>query len=246
MIGLGILAVFLTGTRGTLIGFLLLIPLVMIALFGRVTPWLAVAFICLALALWLVAAAFLVERDEGAAPTLLDFLTTADATELGADFEEAPGFEDDSIGIRLRLWTLAVELIREAPVLGHGIDSFPEVLRRPELGVPADSVLFTFSNVHNQYLDMVMKMGVPGALLFFGPLGVALVVGLRLGFDPARRIEGLALVWVGGSYAIYGLTQTFYGHASTALQFGVYLGMLMWLAPGGRYGDICQRPDTVS
>lgn len=246
VIGLGILAVFLTGTRGTLIGFLLLIPLVMIALFGRVTPWLAVAFTCLALALWLVAAAFLVERDEGAAPTLLDFLTTADATELGADFEEAPGFEDDSIGIRLRLWTLAVQLIREAPVLGHGIDSFPDVLRRPELGVPADSVLFTFSNVHNQYLDMVMKMGVPGALLFFGPLGVALVVGLRLGFNPAHRIQGLALVWVGGSYAIYGLTQTFYGHASTALQFGVYLGMLMWLAPGGRYGDICQRPDTVS
>jgi O-antigen ligase len=110
--------------------------------------------------------------------------------------------------------------------------------------VPADSVLFRYGNVHNQYLDMAMKMGLVGAALFFAPLAVALVVGVRLALDPQRRVWGLAILWVGGSYAIYGLTQTFYGHASTTLQFGVYLGLLMWLAPGGRYGNILREPEA--
>lgn len=251
VIGLGLFAVFLTGTRGTLIGFLLLLPLMMIALFGRMTRWLVVAVAVLALAAWLAAALLLFERDQGAGPMLLDFLSTAGATEhqeAGIDVEgaETPRFRDDSVGIRLQLWILAFDLIREAPLLGHGIDSFPDVLRRPELGVPADSVLYEFSNVHNQYLDMTMKMGLLGAVLFFAPLAVASLVGLRMALDPAERVKGLAILWAGGSYAIYGLTQTFYGHASTALHFGVCLGMLMWLAPGGRYGDICQRPETVS
>jgi O-antigen ligase len=105
-------------------------------------------------------------------------------------------------------------------------------------------VLFRYGNVHNQYLDMAMKMGLVGAALFFAPLAVALVVGVRLALDPQRRVWGLAILWVGGSYAIYGLTQTFYGHASTTLQFGVYLGLLMWLAPGGRYGNILREPEA--
>lgn len=236
VIGLGIFAVFLTGTRGTLIGFLLLFLLVLIVLVGRMSPWPAVVFTVLAVAALLVAGSFLFERDLETASMLLNFFNETHATE----------YREDSIGIRFQLWMHAFDLIGETPLFGHGIDSFPDVLRMPELGVPADSVLFTFSNVHNQYLDMMMKMGLLGAMLFFAPLAVALVVGLRLALDPAERVKGLAILWVGGSYAIYGLTQTFYGHASTTLHFGVYLGMLMWLAPGGRYGDICQRPETVS
>lgn len=236
VVAVGLFAVFLTGTRGTLMAFLLLFPLLMVAVFGLVNVRLAAIVTVLALGVLLVPAAYMFEPYPGTGAMLLDFLKGADVS----------AYNEDSVGLRFRLWVYALDLIREAPLLGHGIDSFPDVLRRPELGVPADSILFKFSNVHNQYLDMVMKMGLLGAVLFFGPIAVALTVGLRMTLDPAERARGIAIVWVVGAYSIYGLTQTFYGHASTTLHFGVYLGMLIWLAPGGRYGDVAQRPETVS
>ncbi len=234
IVGLGLFAVFLTGTRGTLLAFLLLFPLMMVALAGRIAPWPATAFTVLALASMLLAGSILFQRDPEMVSMVSDFFDGA-----GLD-----AYRVDSVGIRLQMWVIALDMIRDAPLLGQGIDSYHEVLRRPELGIPPDSVLFLYSNVHNQYLDMAMKMGLVGAVLFFAPLGVALVVGLRFALDPERRVWGLAILWVGGSYAIYGLTQTFYGHASTTLHFGVYLGLLMWLAPGGRYGNILREPEA--
>jgi O-antigen ligase len=234
VVGLGLFAVFLTGTRGTLLAFVLLFPLMMIALVGRIAPLPATVFTMLALASMLLAGAVLFQRSPGMASMLGHFLDGA-----GLD-----AYRIDSVGIRLQMWVVALDMIRDAPLLGQGIDSYPAVLHRTELGVPADSVLFRYGNVHNQYLDMAMKMGLVGAALFFAPLAVALVVGVRLALDPQRRVWGLAILWVGGSYAIYGLTQTFYGHASTTLQFGVYLGLLMWLAPGGRYGNILREPEA--
>lgn len=235
LFGLGIFAVYLTGTRGTLSAFVLLFPLVMFALFDRLPLWFAVVFGLAVLTMALIAANFIFARDPQTL-MFLDFLQGAPATT----------YPDSSIGIRLQMWTHAIDLISSAPLLGHGIDSFPQILARPELGVAENSILMNFSNVHNIYLDVAMKMGIVGALLFFAPLVVALVTGLRMALNPDSRVMGLAILWAGGSYAIYGLTQSFYGHASTTLQYGVYLGMLLWLAPGGRYGDIIQRPETVA
>lgn len=234
VVGLGLFAVFLTGTRGTLLAFLLLLPLMMVALTGRIAPLPAAAFTVLALASMLLAGSILFQRDPEMVTMLSDFFDGA-----GLD-----AYRADSVGIRLQMWVVAIEMIRDAPLLGQGIDSYPAVLYRPELGVPPDSILFRYGNVHNQYLDMAMKMGLVGAFLFFAPLVVALVAGLRLALDGERRVWGLTILWVGGSYAIYALTQTFYGHASTTLHFGVYLGLLIWLAPGGSYGNILQQPEA--
>lgn len=235
VLGVGFLALYLTGTRGTLSAVVLLFPLVMFALIEKVPLWLAASFALVMLGVALVAVSFVFAR-EPLTLMLLDFLQGAPAT----------AYPDSSIGIRLQMWTYAIDLIRSAPLLGHGIDSFPQSLMRPEFSIAEDSILMNFSNVHNIYLDMMMKMGIVGALLFFAPLVVALVTGLRMALMPDSRVMGLALLWAGGSYAIYGLTQTFYGHASTTLHYGVYVGMLLWLAPGGRYGDIIQRPETVA
>lgn len=232
IVGVGIFAVFLTGTRGTLSAFVLLFPLILIALFDKVPSWIPAIFAATILVAMLTAASFL-STFEPMAMMLLNFLDGAPAT----------AYSDSSAGLRLQMWTYGIDLIQSAPLLGHGIDSFPEILRRPELGVAEDSALMAFSNVHNIYLDITMKMGLVGALLFFAPLVVALCAGLRMVFNPDDKVKGLVILWAGGSYAIYGLTQTFYGHASTTLHYGVYVGMLLWLAPGGLYGDISASRD---
>lgn len=233
IIGVGIFGVFLTGTRGTLTAFVLLFPLIMIALFGKIRWWLASVFTIVVLAVGGIAATFLFAREPVVA-MFMNFLQGAPATV----------YPNNSIGIRLQLWTHGLDLIGSAPIFGHGINSMPQILQRPELGV--DQVVATFSHLHNQYLDIMMKMGLVGAVLFYVPLAVVLVVGIKMALNPADRTKGLAVLWAGGSYAIYGLTQVFYEHASTTLHYGVCVGMLLWLAPGGRYGDVCQRPETVS
>lgn len=235
LLAVGVLAVVLTGTRGTLVAFAALIFLIMIPQLGKVPLRQLLAFGTVVVAGGALAASLLFAREPVVA-SIVDFIQGAPVTV----------YAEDSVGVRFQLWTYGLDLIGDAPLFGHGLDSYPQVLQRPEFGLPADSRLFKFSNVHNQYIDMVMKTGLVGAVVFFMPLAIALVLGLRAARDPRFRSAGLAIMWVGGSYAIYGLTQTFYGHASTALHYGVFLGMLLWVvAPGGSYGDIRQEPDTV-
>ena len=235
IVGVGIFAVFLTKTRGTLSAFVLLLPLLLVALSGRVSLRLTAVLGAVFLAGALVAARIIFAR-EPVMLMFLDFLKGAPAT----------AYIDSSVGIRLQLWTYGIDLFRSAPIFGHGINSFPQLLERPELGVAEDSILMNFGNVHNIYIDILMKMGIVGAVFFFVPLAIAIGAGLRMAFKLDTRVMGLAILWVAGSYAIYGLTQVFYGHASTTLHYGVFVGMLLWLTPGGRYGEICQRPETVS
>lgn len=235
IVGGGIFAVFLTGTRGTLSAFVLLFPLILIALFDKVPSWLSAIFAVTILVAALVAASFLFER-EPVTEMLLNFLEGAPATT----------YPNNSIGYRLQLWTYGIELIRSRPFWGHGIDSLPQLLKQPELGIDPKSIVSNFTHLHNQYLDIALKMGLIGFVLFFTPLVVALMVGLKMARNPIDRVQGLVIIWAGGSYAIYGLTQVFYGHATTTLHYGVCLGMLMWLAPGGSYGNVVQRPETVA
>ena len=41
-------------------------------------------------------------------------------------------------------------------------------------------------------------------------------------------------MWVSACYGCFGLSQAFFSHANTSLQFGVYLGLLMWTVPAAR------------
>lgn len=230
----GIFAVVLTGTRGTLVCFFLLLPLLVVILFGRLDRRFAVSFGILVLAALLPASIYVIERD-------LSLLTVIAAPLQ--ELSEALAL-DVSTTTRLELWVNSIVLIGDAPLFGHGLGSFPEVFHAPELGLPPDSVLLEFNHVHNQYLDVMLEMGLLGTVLFFGPMVVALVAGARMAMDPAERVKGLALVWVAGAYAVYGLTTVFFAHASTTLQYGVYLGMLIWLVPAGGRTD--HRPEISS
>ncbi|HTV71833.1 MAG TPA: O-antigen ligase family protein [Rhizobiaceae bacterium] len=232
---MGLFAIFLTGARGTMICFLLLFPLLWIVLIGKVNPRMTIGFAVAAVLALLIPASLLAERNSDHTwEMLVAFFSGADAS----------AFKEDSIGLRFQLWTYALQWIGDAPLFGYGLNSFPHAFRAAEFGLPADSMLLKFNNVHNQYLDMVLNTGLVGAVLFFGPLVVALVAGLRMARDPVERLKGLAIIWVGCAYGAYGLTQTFYGHSNTSLQYGVYLGMLIWTVPYRRKAD--QRPDVVS
>lgn len=148
--------------------------------------------------------------------------------------------------LRLELLTLSISLIGYAPFLGHGLDSVPSVFLEFGLVDRSETMLFTFNHMHNQYLDMMVKTGFVGTAIFLAPALVGLGAAARLVTVPEQRHFALAIIWVIGAYGVFGLTNPYFSHANTTLQFGVYLGMLIWLAPPNRVDPDRATPESGS
>ena len=67
-----------------------------------------------------------------------------------------------------------------------------------------------------------------GLALFCLLIGTAFLGGYRLYASSDNRDRACAIMWVCSCYALFGLSQTFFSHANTSLQFGAYLGLLRY------------------
>lgn len=216
-LALALTAVILTGSRGTLVVVFPLAILMAAALEVKPRPVRVAAAVGVMLGLMVVFSPFVFSRMG----LLLDDVGTL-LTGGGIDGLSA------SVRVRIDLWLHALQLGWHSPIFGHGVGSFPEVLKDPSLNIPADSPLWRFNHVHNQYLDVLLETGLVGLVLFFLLIAIPLIEGVRALRDPSRRAMGSALIWVASSYAIFGLSTTFMAHVTTSHQFGVYLGILLW------------------
>ena len=213
-----LIAIAVTGTRGTLIAFPLLLVLIASLLWLRAGAAWSLGLMAIGLLVFLVVAATVFQRE----PTLL--LTTWG--HLVGD--ESYIHRATSTGQRYDLWIAAMRLIPEQPVFGFGFSSMPEVLHHPAAGVPADSIIHGYGHTHNEYLDILLKAGIVGAVLFYGPMVVALWIAWFRLREPVLQVCALSVIWLVGAQLVYGITSVMFAHASTILQFGVYLGMLVF------------------
>ena len=209
--GLG--AVLLTGTRGTMLAAPLMIVLVLYSYRNRFSRRAILGFAAglVALAAASVLAAWLAAPDQ-----LMEAVERAGSDRL-----------------RMQLWSMSWPIFQDAPLLGHGLASVPHVFLELGLVASEKSRLFFFNHMHNQYLDMLVKTGLVGTVLFYGPLATAVVAALTFVRVPGERVYGVAILWIAGAYSTFGLTTSYFAHANTILQFGVYLGMAIWLVPPG-------------
>lgn len=217
VLGGSLLAGMVSDSRGTLITLPLLLVLIAAILWRRVGMAWSIGVFAAFLVVMLVGTATAFQRD----PMMWAY--TWDLLIGQFDSDGATG----SVGIRYQLWHLAAQLIPEAPLLGHGFSSVPEVLRHEALNVPPGSILFQFNHVHNEYLDILLKAGIVGAILYFGPMMIALWAAWRILRKERLDTAAFAVFWVVGAQLIYGMTSVTFAHASTTLQLGVYLGMLI-------------------
>jgi O-antigen ligase len=97
------------------------------------------------------------------------------------------GNERSSASERLEFWKKSASFVAEAPVIGHGTGSIPELFRRSAAGQSGVSAVAS-ANPHNQLLTVAIQLGLVGAallcamwishlLLFRGP-GLAAWAGL--------------------------------------------------------------------
>ncbi len=78
------------------------------------------------------------------------------------------------------MWQVALELAVAKPLFAYSVASYPGVLNDPSLGIPAGSAIWLYTNVHNQFLNLLLETGIVGLPLFCLLLATAFVTGSRL------------------------------------------------------------------
>ncbi|MDT8451877.1 MAG: O-antigen ligase family protein [Gammaproteobacteria bacterium] len=129
---------------------------------------------------------------------------------------------DSSVGGRLAMWDIAVDVWRQHPVIGTGLGDFDlEIEQRQEQGIYES--ITVHASVHNIYLQALATTGTVGFLV----LCFALVIQpLRLfyrtpGEKPTpARLGGIMLVL---AYAVFGLTESWILRAPVISVFLIYL-----------------------
>ncbi len=134
---------------------------------------------------------------------------------------------------RRTLWRVALQMLRERPLLGMGPDNFRHLYGR-YLGLSEwdDRV-----HANNLYLELLADLGVPGALLF-GWLMAA--VGIPLMRAVYRPEGGIPALWTAGlagglmAFLVHGLLDYFLEFVSLYLLFWMLLGLIVACTRMGR------------
>ena len=90
-------------------------------------------------------------------------------------FEELNQGEDTDRETRIKLWSAAIPIIKDNAVLGLGTGDVENHLHR---AYKANNIT-SKSNVHNQYLDYLLRYGIFGLLVFIAVLGYALIHAIK-------------------------------------------------------------------
>ncbi len=172
LIGLFLFIMLETQTRGTALGLVVgaIITSVYIILFGaKESPTLRKVFIGVFLATIVFAGSAYALRD-----------TAIVQSSYGLHRITHTSFSD--LSIRLQIWTMAMNGVKERPILGWGQDGFHTVFNKyydPALwGQEA-----WFDRVHNIVMDWLIASGIVGAVAYFSILGTSIYY---LGIRPLR------------------------------------------------------------
>jgi O-antigen ligase len=109
-----------------------------------------------------------------------------------------------SVGLRLEYWKKSLALIGEAPAIGHGTGTIPQLFRRDTTAETIPSLMTT--NPHNQVLAVAIQLGFVGAIVLIA-MWVAHLALLR---DGIARREGTLVAWFGLVVVTYSIVSSFF------------------------------------
>ncbi|MCW8922208.1 MAG: O-antigen ligase family protein [Gammaproteobacteria bacterium] len=147
---------------------------------------------------------------------------------------------DSSVGARLAMWDIALDVWRQHPVIGTGLGDFDqEIELRQSQGVYKNIELH--ASVHNIYFQALATTGTVGFLMLFFAL---VIQPLRIFYQASRdeftpaQLGGLVVIV---AYAVFGLTESWMLRAPVVSIYLVYLITLsVSVSAGRRSGDKVQ------
>ena len=80
--------------------------------------------------------------------------------------------------LRLRLWEASIQMIRDHPILGVGLDNF--LYHYPQYILPGAEIEPGMSHPHNLVLDFWARLGIPGVIALVWLLSAFFISGLKL------------------------------------------------------------------
>lgn len=199
--------------RSGYLAFILLLPLILANLFG--TKYL----------IRIVFASLLMASALFLSPTVRQRVSIV-PTEI---VSYSHGNKDTSIGLRLYMWTGAVKIFMEHPLIGVGTGGYREALKKYKDNPALPDVV----HPHNSFLHIAVSYGIVGLSIF----AWLLFILLRKGWRDRADISGFAPLAFGLVFIIGSLTD------SHILSMGT--GNLFALMMGLRSGDTNKRSDKV-
>jgi len=132
---------------------------------------------------------------------------------------------------RISWWFSAFEMIKDAPILGHGLATFHDIYnlyRRADYRVPGDiQDTFTPETAHMEYLDIAATQGLLGLLVYLGMVGCWMLL-LRKVIRSEKtlfRTKVLALSFLAAGLAYFTQALLSFGLIGTLLPLYVLMGM---------------------
>jgi hypothetical protein len=86
-----------------------------------------------------------------------------------------------SSGYRLEFWKRSVDIVVQAPIVGHGTGSTAEMFRRSAAGQSGMAALVT-NNPHNQTLNVAIQLGLVGVAVLYAMWLAHALLFVRAGF----------------------------------------------------------------
>ena len=143
---------------------------------------------------------------------------------------ELSGIDIQDTLFRPRLWRQTMVLVKEAPLTGVGAGNFvveyPRVERQPEIKPHA----------HNDALQVLSELGLPGLLLFFGLAASTALTGMRALAARAAAgprgdyVLGAGLLGALAVFAVVGLFEVPFALGASCASLGVLIGCVTGLA----------------
>ena len=121
--------------------------------------------------------------------TRIDNFKTRFIADLKEDLTQA-GINNNLLEPRAMRWECGWELVKQSPVYGHGSGSEIALLKEVYYERKLYNSYLNELNVHNQYLSMLIKMGIPGLLIFL----LMLLSGFGMAFKTKDILFGSFLI----------------------------------------------------
>ena len=219
---MGVVAIVLSGTRGALPGFGLMLLVAVVGGGGGSKRWLRAAILLAAMVVLLV---LMWKIPWLASQTRLDAIQ--------ADLQRyLQGHVDSPIGARLEFLSLAWHAFLEHPLAGVGLDRFDSQIQAlPECAYDQD--FCRLGHAHNDIAHWAATLGLPGLLVILAIYLVPFLQFLKIVRSDARK-SATGAAWAGMmlvlAFFLCGMTQSMFAHALSTMTYVVFVGLLLGLA----------------
>lgn len=224
---MGMVASFLSGTRGGWIAVPALALLFLWFYWKRLTRWQSYTLLCLLvvfpLATWMIPATGVKMRFDEARIEVTAYL---DGTN-----------RDTSIGHRFEMWQAAWQVFQEHPLLGAGVGAYRDIMQAQVRDGEWHVGIAHYKSPHNEFLSVLADRGLIGfialILLFLVPAWAFYRAVRTDSADIARLgLAGLVLVV---AFMHFGLTASILDRNAPIYFYGLFVAMLIYLISSRQY-----------